>query len=496
MNMGGTDMTSQEIHENLSHPVIDSDAHWLGFGPLLKERVAKIGGRKVAECFTGFQELIGGPLQMTAEERRFRRVAHMGFWQVPMANTIDRATAMMPGLLYERLDELGLDFCVMYPTDGPTAGGDDALRLAAMRAFNIFCAEYFADYADRLTPVALIPTNHPEEAIAELEYTTGELGMKAALLAAMIPRDVPSVADGGHKGAVRLGPWYDTLGLDSAYDYDPVWQKCVDLGIAPTFHSSGRGYVLRRSPSNFTYNHIGHFASSGEAICKSLFLSGVTRRFPDLNFAFLEGGSHYACQLFADLISHWHVRSAKALELLDPANMDHEALIELGRKHGPPGMAELLVDRESALYASMAPNVSTGTGGEPDLDDFAACKIESEEDFKALFDNFYFGCEADDRMNASAFNDKVNPLGAKVNALFSSDIGHFDVQNMNEVLEEAHELVDDGVMSDEDFRDFTFVNPVDFWSRGNPRFFDGTVVENQVAELRAARKSTAQATPS
>jgi predicted TIM-barrel fold metal-dependent hydrolase len=486
-------MSSQQIHDTLSHPVIDSDAHWLAFGPLLKERIAKIGGRKVADCFKGYTDLIGEPLRMTPEERRFKRVAHMGFWQVPMANTIDRATAMMPSLLYERMDELGLDFCVMYPTDGPSAGADDALRCAATRAFNTFSAELFADFSDRLTPVALIPTNHPEEAIAELEYVTGELGMKATLFSAMIPREVPSVEDGGDAGAARQGPWYDTLALDSAHDYDPVWQKCVDLGIAPTFHSSGRGYVLRRSPSNFTYNHIGHFASAGEAICKSLFLGGVTRRFPTLNFAFLEGGSHYACQLLADLIGHWHVRNPEGLKLLDPANLDHEALIELGRKYGPPGMAELLVDRESALYASMAPEVSQGTGNEPDLDDFAACEIESEQDFKMLFGNFYFGCEADDRMNASAFNTKVNPLGARINALFSSDIGHFDVRHMNEVLEEAHELVDDGVMSKEDFRDFTFANPVDFWSRGNPAFFEGTAVERQVADLIDARAAAAQA---
>lgn len=479
--------SSQAIHASLPHPVIDSDAHWLSFGPHLLERIEKIGGRKVAACFTGFDELIGKPLRMTAQERRFKRVAHMGFWQVPMANTLDRATAMMPGLLYERMPELGLDFCVMYPTDGPNAGGDEELRLAAMRAFNIYSAEHFADYADRLTPVAVIPTNTPDEAIAELEYVTGELGMKAVLFGSMIPREVPSAADGGDEGAVRLGPWYDTLGLDSQYDYDPVWQKCVDLGIAPTFHSSGRGYALRRSPSNFTYNHIGHFASAGEAICKSLFLAGVPRRFPQLNFAFLEGGSHFACQLLADLIGHWHVRGAQALEHLDPENMDHEMLIELGQKYGPPGMAELLTDREAALYASMTPEVSVATGGEPDLDDFAACKIESDEDFKTLFDNFFFGCEADDRMNASAFNDRVNPLGSKINALFSSDIGHFDVRHMNEVLEEAHELVDDEVMSDADFRDFTFANPVDFWARGNPDFFKGTAIEEAVEQQLAIR---------
>lgn len=38
-------MSSQEIHARLPHPVIDSDAHWLEFGPMMKERIAKIAGR-------------------------------------------------------------------------------------------------------------------------------------------------------------------------------------------------------------------------------------------------------------------------------------------------------------------------------------------------------------------------------------------------------------------------------------------------------------------
>jgi hypothetical protein len=53
--------------------------------------------------------------------------------------------------------------------------------------------------------------------------------------------------------------WYDVLGLDSEYDYDPVWAKCVELGIAPTFHSASSNQGLRLSPTNFVYNHIGHF---------------------------------------------------------------------------------------------------------------------------------------------------------------------------------------------------------------------------------------------
>ena len=42
---------------------------------------------------------------------------------------------------------------------------------------------------------------------------------------------------------------------------------------------------------------------------------------------------------------------------------------------------------------------------------------------------YYFGCEADDRMNATAFG-RANPFGARINAIFSSDIGHFDVPDM------------------------------------------------------------------
>ena len=86
-------------------------------------------------------------------------------------------------------------------------------------------------------------------------------------------------------------------------------------------------------------------------------------------------------------------------------------------------------------------------------------------------------------MNVWAFKDDVNPLGTKINALFSSDIGHFDVPDMTQVLPNAHALVADGLMSAEDFRDFTFANPAHFWASGNPGFFNGTVVERQVREL-------------
>jgi len=125
------------------------------------------------------------------------------------------------------------------------------------------------------------------------------------------------------------------------------------------------------------------------------------------------------------------------------------------------------------------------------LDDFAACGIRRAEDIRDLFaSSFYFGCEADDPINAWAFNRKFNPYGARLNALFGSDIGHFDVPDMGEVLPEAHELVEEGLITQDDFRDFVFGNAARFWTNGNPDFFKGTAVEKQVREtaLEAAAK--------
>jgi hypothetical protein len=48
---------------------------------------------------------------------------------------------------------------------------------------------------------------------------------------------------------------------------------------------------------------------------------------------------------------------------------------------------------------------------------------------------------------------------------------------------EAYEAVEKGLMSAEDFRDFTFGNVVRLFGRGNPRFFEGTRVAKDAAAL-------------
>ena len=469
------------LRADLGHPVIDADGHWLEYGPVVAEAMQKIGGDAAVRAMRINGDRVGRALRMSPTDRRRENVAQEAFWGAPTKNTRDRATAMMPKLLYERLDEFGIDFAILFPTMGlglPRVNDTEA-RIAACRAFNRYQAELFEPLKDRMTPAAVIPMHHPDEAIAELEHAVGELGLKAVMLNSMIDRPVAKVAD-ERPDAADLAVWYDCIGLDSAYDYDPVWQKCEELSVSPTFHRGSRGRAFRMSPSNFCYNHIGHFAAASEAVCKAIFLGGVTRRFPNLNFAFLEGGVGFACLLYADLIGHWHIRNREALEEVNPANLDIDALTALAEQYAPPAMVEAI----RAGTGIGRRNDAQSTGGIDDIDDYSACAIAAVEDFRELFvAPFYFGCEADDSNNAWAFNRDCNPLGAEIKTLFGSDIGHFDVQDMAQVLPEAYELVEDGRIDASGFRRFVFENPIRFWGKTNPRFFAGTRVAAAAKEV-------------
>jgi hypothetical protein len=111
------------------------------------------------------------------------------------------------------------------------------------------------------------------------------------------------------------------------------------------------------------------------------------------------------------------------------------------------------------------------------LDEFAASGVASAEELARLFtERFFFGCEADDPLNAVAYDRARNPFGLSLHALFGSDIGHWDVPDMRDVVPEAYELVDDGRLDAAQFRAFTCDNPIRLHGRMNPKFFDGTPV--------------------
>lgn len=467
---------SAKVRQKLNHPVIDSDGHMIEVLPVMFDYLKQVGGPQMADrTWKAFQGgSIGSWYDMTPAQRRHHNVLRPAFWPAPSENTRDRATAMLPKLMYERLPEMGIDYAVVYPTVGfllPDLPDPD-IRRAACRAHNLMMADIYRGLEDRLTPAAVIPCYTPEEAIEELNFAITNLKLKVPMFANLVKRPIEAVTKHGEELG-RYAFWVDTLAIDSAFDYDPVWQKCMDLRVPVTAHAIGQGIGMRRSISNYMYNQTGHFADAGHAFAKALFFGGVTNRFPDLNFAFLECGVAWGASLLCDLKERWEKRGPGAIQSLNPERIDTEMMADLFRRYGG--------DKLGKVPAATARQARP----ESDIDDFAAAGITSMEDFyQRLVPNFYYGCEADDRMNATAFDTRLLPGGRKLNAIFSSDFGHWDVSDMTEVLEEAHEMVEKGIISAEDFESFVFRNPVRLFAGMNPDFFEGTAVAGDVAKLK------------
>ncbi len=471
-----------KIHDQLKHPVLDCDGHWQESSAVLVEYLREIGGQQLTDEFIALRRNDESWATATPEERMSKRLRRNP-GAMP-SDTVDKATSMLPALMRERLGELGIDFAVIYPSIGlPLSNlGDGELRRAVMRSYNKMTADAYAPHRDVFAPAACIPTHTPTEAIEEAEYAVRELGFKVIMIRGALPRPVPAYADGAFKGnferSSRQTPFYiDAPGLDNPHDYDPFWQKCVELGVAVTGHGGSHEWADRKSVNNFVFNHIGHFAQANHVFTKGIFLGGVPRRFPKLNFAFLEGGVGYAVNLLWDLVGHWEKLTPEAMRKhLNPANTDFVKLRQLITTYGN----ETIKARVDTILEALP------KGEVQPVDDFGAAQVNSKKELIDLYTGqFYFGCEADDPVTAWAFDPRMR---ARLKAVFSSDISHFDVPIMADVLPEAFEMVEKGWLTEEDFRDFTFANAAHLHGDMNTNFFNGTVLEKHASEELQPRK--------
>jgi hypothetical protein len=135
--------STQRVRNQIDHPVIDSDGHMLEFLAPVRDRLRELAGEELAQ---GFDAILGGQqaaMRMSAEDRRNIGMFRLTWWGFPARNTLDRATAMLPKLQYERLPEQGIDFAIVYPTFGLTAPMVDTqeLRTALVPPYLGACAK-------------------------------------------------------------------------------------------------------------------------------------------------------------------------------------------------------------------------------------------------------------------------------------------------------------------------------------------------------------------
>src|SRR5262249_29671241 len=185
--------TPEEIRKGLTHPVIDGDGHWVEYGPVFAEKIRKVTGDLGANGFLQSQRRGPDALSMTPVQRAERGVAMEGFWGRQSTNTRDRATAMMPRMLYDRLGERGIEFGIVYPKAalGTPRIPSDAPRGQVTRGFTVVPQEYYKAPGHKLIPFAVIGVHPPDEAMEELEFVTKQLGAKVCIFGSGIRRPTP-----------------------------------------------------------------------------------------------------------------------------------------------------------------------------------------------------------------------------------------------------------------------------------------------------------------
>ena len=161
-------------------------------------------------------------------------------------------------------------------------------------------------------------------------------------------------------------------------------------------------------------------------------MGGVTRRFPDLHFAFLEGGVAWAAQLYADMLGHFEKRNSDVVGQFDPRRFDLDLCASCSRvRHRSHRRSA----RPRRAQRGEGPGLLRPLGTTLGFDDFAESAASTERPRTSSTSSPGSSTSAarpTTRMNALAFDTACLPRGARLNAMFASDIGHWDVPDMRE----------------------------------------------------------------
>ena len=178
-----------------------------------------------------------------------------------------------------RLADLALDGCdaeVLFPNKGLSiwATPDADFSHAMCRAYNEWAWEEFADYNDRLAPMACIAPAALDKAIAEIQRCAA-LGFKGLSLPAKPVFGPPDVDDLNY----------------NLREMEPLWDCIDEVELPVTFHvSTGRDPRTSRSQGGAVINYAVHSLAPTMEPLVNICASGVAERHPKLQFGSIEAG--------------------------------------------------------------------------------------------------------------------------------------------------------------------------------------------------------------
>jgi predicted TIM-barrel fold metal-dependent hydrolase len=272
--------------------VIDSDGHviepdtvWSEYAdPEFREVLAAEGGGAVQAI--GIRraypdmpaDFVGGGPGGDAES--WEEVAERTDWDEESKYKMSRPGGHDPRARLVDMDADGIDVAVLYPTAMLTWVEELDVFGAACRAYNRWIADYCSAAPDRLYPVALVPLQDPDAAVAEMRRAVADHGAKGVMV-----RPAAYLAGRKLHDPVYDPFWAAAAELDCPIGVHPsphgdMENSCRRLGLADGVVNPTEGLALRQGITN---------AFDLQLAVASFVLGGVCERHPQLRVAFLEG---------------------------------------------------------------------------------------------------------------------------------------------------------------------------------------------------------------
>jgi predicted TIM-barrel fold metal-dependent hydrolase len=261
--------------------VIDSDGHileplnlWQDYmDPAYRDRAPRIHRDE-----EGRDRLLIGE-KMLGGERGLATLGAVGLRQgtVVVDNTSEytdgRKGGFDPHARIPDMDMDGIDAAYLYPSIGLFAGSveDPKLSAAICRAYNRWLADYCKPYPDRLFGIAMIPLQHVDLAIKEMQFARKQLGMPGIFL--------------------RPNPYSNKMVHDPMYDR--FWSAVEDVDVSVGFHEGGNSGMPAVGLDRFDTRGARHIVTHTMEMmmaCLSMIWGGVCDKHPKLRVAFLESG--------------------------------------------------------------------------------------------------------------------------------------------------------------------------------------------------------------
>ncbi len=248
--------------------MVSTDGHVQEPGDLWATRIDE----RFRHRLPGVVQVEGKPFRTTEGMRpmRLRNVRFDG------EDGLRQSAGKTPAARLEDLALDGVDAEILFPNRGLAnwATQDAEFAHAMCSVYNDWAWETFADYNDRLSPMACIAT-------ADLGLALGEVELRAKQ---------------GFRGlSLPCKPvWGPPDHEDPNYnlpEFDPLWALIQEAGLPITFHvSTGRDPRTSRGNGGAVINYAVHSLAPTMEPLVNLCASGVAERFPSLRFGSVEAG--------------------------------------------------------------------------------------------------------------------------------------------------------------------------------------------------------------